>query len=78
MSSDYDEKIGFKLKDYQMPCCSMLTSLNELPYAYAFHQTFGRFALSAMNPNIGKMSNDAKSKIEAALDCDVSVVFQHI
>ena len=76
MSSDYDEKIGFQLNEYRLPCCSTSASLNEL--IYAFHQAFGRFALSAMNPNIRKMSDDAVSKIEAILDCDVSVVYQHI
>ena len=76
MSSDYDDKIGFQLNEYRLPCCSTSASLNEL--IYAFHQAFGRFALSAMNPNIRKMSDDAVSKIEAILDCDVSVVYQHI
>ncbi|WP_127112916.1 hypothetical protein [Shimia sediminis] len=76
MSADYDEMLGFQLNEYRLPCCSTSASLNEL--IYAFHQAFGRFALSAMNPNIGKMSDDAVSKIEAVLDCNVSVVYQHI
>lgn len=76
MSSDYDDKIGFQLNEYRLPCCSTSASLDEL--IYAFHQAFGRFALSAENPKIGKMSDDAVRKIEAILDCDVSVVYQHI
>ena len=76
MSSDYDEKSGFQLNEYRLPCCSASASLDEL--IYAFQQSFGRFALSAMNPNIGKMSDDAVSEIEAILGCDVSVVYQHI
>lgn len=76
MSSDYDDKIGFQLNEYRLPCCSTSASLDEL--IYAFHQAFGCFALSAMNPNIGKMPDDAVCKIEAILDCDISVVYQHI
>ena len=75
MSTDYDEKTGFQLNENRLPCCSMFASLDEL--IYAFHQTFGRFALSAMNSNIGKMSDDAVGKLEAALDCEVSVVYKH-
>ncbi|MEP3423907.1 hypothetical protein [Ascidiaceihabitans sp.] len=76
MSSDHDEKVGFQLKKYRLPCCSTAASLDEL--TYAFHQAFGCFALSAMNPNIGEISNDAVCKIAAILECEVSVVYQHI
>lgn len=76
MSSDYDEKSGFQLNEYRLPCCSASASLTELNYA--FHQAFGRFSLSVMNPNIGKISDDAVNEIEAALGCAVSVVYQHI
>ena len=75
-SSDYDEKTGFQLDEYELPCCSKFASLDEL--IYEFHQAFGCFALSAMNPNIGKMSDDTVSKIETAMGCEVSVVYQHI
>lgn len=76
MSLDYDEKSGFQLNEYRLPCCSASASLIEL--IYAFHQAFGRFALSVMNPNIGKISDDTVSEIEAALGSGVSVVYQHI
>lgn len=76
MSSDYDKKSGFKLNEYRLPCCSSPASLDKL--VYDFHQAFGCFALSAMNPKIGKMPDDALSKIESALGCKVSVVYQHI
>ena len=76
MSSDYDEKAGFQLNEYRLPCCSTSATLDVL--TYVLHQAFGCFALSAMNPNIRKLSDDAVSKIEAALDCGVSVVYQHI
>ena len=76
MSLDYDEKAGFQLNEYRLPCCSTSAAPDEL--IYEFHQAFGRFALSAMNPNIRRMSDDAVRKIEATLGCDVSVVYQHI
>lgn len=75
MSSDHDEETGFRLDAYSMPCCSTPVALNEL--VYEFHQAFGRIALSAMNPNVGKVSDNAVRKIEAALGCDISVVYQH-
>lgn len=76
VSLDYDEKAGFQLNEYRLPCCSSSAALNLLNYS--FHQAFGRFALSAMSPNIGKLSDDVVKKIEAALVCDVSVVYRHI
>lgn len=76
MSADFDDKTGFRLDSHPLPCCSASVSLNEL--AYDFHQAFGRFALCAMNPNSGEMSDDAVGKIEAVLGCKVSVVYQHI
>lgn len=76
MSTDFDKEAGFLLNEYRLPCCSSSISLNALDYS--FHQAFGRFALSAMNPNIGEISVEAVVKIEAALGCEVSVVYQHI
>ncbi|UOA27645.1 hypothetical protein DSM107133_02375 [Pseudosulfitobacter sp. DSM 107133] len=76
MSSDFDETSGCQLNEYPMPCCSASASLDEL--SYEFHQAFGRFALSAMNPNLAKMPDETVSEIEAALGCGVSVVYQHI
>ncbi|WGW03954.1 hypothetical protein [Tropicibacter oceani] len=83
MSSDYDEKTGFRLKKRKMPCCSKFlpcfskfASLDEL--IYDFHQAFGCFAFSVMNPNIGEMSEDAVKKIEMAMGCEVSIVYKHM
>ena len=76
MSSDFDDQTGFRLDAYFVPCCSNPVALNEL--VYEFHLAFGCFALSAMNPNIGKMSDNAVREIEAILGCDVSVVYRHI
>ncbi len=76
MAADFDEKAGFQLDEYKLPCCSSFSSLSALDYS--FHQTFGRFALSAMNPNIGELCDEEIGKIEDALGCDVTVVYQHI
>lgn len=76
MSSDFDEKTGFRLDAYSVPCCSKPLALSEL--VYQFHQAFGCFALSAMNPNIGKLSDMAVAEIEAVLGCHVSVIYRHI
>lgn len=76
MSSDFDEETGFRLDAYSMPCCSKPAALSEL--VYQFHQAFGCFALSAMNPHIGELSGDSVREIEEALGCEVSVVYQHI
>lgn len=76
MSSDYDEETGFRLDAHSVPCCSKHVALSEL--VYQFHQAFGCFALSAMNPNIGKLSDETTREIEAALGCEVSIVYQHI
>ena len=76
MSADYDESSGFKLMDYITPCCSTPTPMHKLDYY--FHQAFGRFGLSAMNPNIGELSPSDIKKIKVALGCDVTVVYQHL
>lgn len=76
MNADFDGTSGFKMKKYELPCCSANFTLNEL--SYSFHQAFGQFALSAMNPNIGMLSSAEVVKFEAALACKVSVVYQHL
>lgn len=76
MSSDYDESEGFRLSRFRLPCCSKYASLDTL--VYEFHQAFGRFALSAMNPDLGLLSDEAIRSFETTLGCDVSVIYQHI
>lgn len=76
MSSDYDESEGFRLNEFQLPCCRKSASLDAL--VYEFHQAFGRFALSAMNPNLGRLSDDTIRRFETTLGCDVSVVYRRI
>jgi len=76
MSSDFDENSGFHMKKYSLPCCLTNLSLNKL--SYHFHQAFGRFALSVMNPNVGALSLEEIEKLEAALGCKISIVYQHL
>jgi len=76
MESDFEETCGFQLKERTLPCCSAHVSLNKL--YYSFHQAFGRFAISAMNPNIGRISSEDIHKFEVALGCKISVVYEHV
>ena len=76
MASDFDTQTGVRLDAQTVPCCSRPVPLHEL--AYQFHQAFGRFALRAKSPNIEKVPDDAVRAIEAALGCDVAVVYRHI
>ena len=76
MTKGFAESSGFQLKKHKVPCCSAELSLNEL--SYNFNQAFGRFALSAMNPNIGMLSSEAIEKLEAALGCKVQTIYRHL
>src|SRR5687767_745794 len=53
MTDDYSD--GFTLAKYELPCCNTRHTLNEL--AYEWPQGFARFALDAMNPDIGRLED---------------------
>jgi hypothetical protein len=74
MDEDYDD--GFKLACYTTPCCSAASTLRELVYEWP--QTFGRFALDVMNPNIGMFDDKYKRELEEILGTKLMVVYQHI
>jgi NAD-dependent SIR2 family protein deacetylase len=74
MSEDYGD--GFKLAAYQTPCCGAHSTLHELVYEWP--QGFGRFALDAMNPNIGELEERYKAEFEAILGTKLRVIYQHI
>jgi hypothetical protein len=74
MDEDYDD--GFKLATYAMPCCAARCTLHELVYEWP--QGFGRFALQAMNPNIGKLDDRYKREFEEILGTELRVIYQHI
>ena len=76
MDEDYRDGFGFKLALYPTPCCETRCTLHELVYEWP--QGFGRFALNAMNPNIGKLEERYKTEFEAILGGKLRVIYQHI
>lgn len=74
MEEDYGD--GFKLVSYPMPCCGTRSTLHELVYDWP--QGFGRFALDAMNPNIGMLEERYKFEFEEILGTKLRVIYQHI
>jgi hypothetical protein len=73
MDEDYGD--GFKLAKYVAPCCGAKVTLHELDYEWP--QGFGRFALDAMNPNIGKLDDKYKLEFEEILGTKLRVIYQH-
>lgn len=71
---DEDFTDGFKLTDYLTPCCGVSQSLNELVYEWP--QGFGRFALNALNPNIGLLEDEHKRDLEKDLGTKLRVIYQ--
>ncbi len=75
MDEDYSDD-GFKLAAYATPCCGKIGTLNELVYEWP--QGFGRFALDAMNANIGKLEDRYKQEFENILGTKLRVIYRHI
>jgi hypothetical protein len=73
---DEDNADGFKLAKYFVPCCETGCTLHDLVYEWP--QGFGRFALDAMNPNIGKLEDRHKQEFEEILGTKLRVIYQHI
>ena len=69
-------KDGFKLEKQPVPCCHSLHTLHELVYEWL--QGFGRFSMSAMNPNIGKLSDKDKRAMEEILGTKLRIIYRHI
>ncbi len=67
---------GFELNTYQTPCCKSSHTLHDLIYDWP--QGFGRFAIEAMNPNIGELKNEIKEDLENLLRTKIRVIYQHI
>jgi hypothetical protein len=74
MGKDNDGE--FKLAAYPLPCCGVSLTLNEL--AYECPQGFARFGISAMNPNIGRLSEEQVGRLAEILGCKARVIYQHI
>ena len=73
MEADY--RNGFLLDKYAPPCCNATVTLHELIYEWP--QGFGRFALTAMNPNIGTLDDQHKKEFEQILGTKLHVIYQH-
>ena len=74
MEADYSD--GFLLAAYDTPCCGKGVNLNELIYNWP--QGFSRFAVSAMNPDIGKLSDPQREEFEAILGAKLKVIYSHL
>lgn len=74
MDEDHDD--GFKLVAYVAPCCGKKSTLND--FVYEWPQGFGRFALDAMNPSIGKLDDKYKREFETILGTKLRVIYQHV
>ena len=73
MGEDYAD--GFKLAAYPTPCCGARHTLHELVYEWP--QGFGRFALDAMNPDIGKLEERDQRELEEMLGTKLRVIYRH-
>jgi hypothetical protein len=73
MGMDYAEK-GFNLNLHDMACCGARHTLHELKYL--FPQGFAKYQLSAINANIGQLSESQVEKFEKILDCPVRVLYR--
>jgi len=74
MGEDYDD--GFKLAWYPAPCCGARVALNELEYEWPV--AFGCFALTAMNPNVGRLDDRHTRELESLLGTSLRVVYRMI
>ena len=67
---------GFPLLPLEMPCCRKRRTLNELIYQRP--QGFARFSLTALNANIGDLSEGQKREFEQILGCRLRKILQRV
>ena|SRR5450631_717952 len=75
MDDDTDGS-GFRLGTYETPCCEALVTLNELIYDWP--QAFGRFCWTVQNPNIGELTDAAKTELEVVAGFALVPIQQHV
>ncbi len=75
MDADYSDD-GFRLNSNATPCCGKECTLHELVYEWP--EGFGRFALEAMNPNIGELDDKYKREFEEILGTKLRIIYQHL
>lgn len=74
MSEDYDD--GFKLAQYELPCCARQVGLQDLVYEKP--QGFGKFGLSAMNPGFADLNEQQLKELEEILGTKLQKIYRHI
>jgi NAD-dependent SIR2 family protein deacetylase len=74
MEKDFDG--GFRLALYTLPCCLSKLTLNDLSYEGG--QSFGRFALQALNADIGRLGEQQRKEFEIMLCTRLRVIYQHL
>ena len=67
---------GFKLPAHVMTCCGARRNLNDLLYDWP--QGFARCRISAMNPNIGKLSAKQIALFAEILATPIRVIYEHV
>lgn len=67
---------GYRLAEYELPCCGAKHDLNELIYHY--QQGFAKFALDAMNPNTRRLKKKHLTELEEILGIALLVIYQHV
>ena len=71
-----DHENGFTLASYSTPCCGSQHTLHDLKYEWP--QGFGRFALEAMNANIGELDEHRRKEFEQILATKLRVIYRHL
>lgn len=74
MDEDYGP--GFKLAKYPTPCCGATHRLHDLVYEWP--QGFGRFAVDALNPNLGLLDEIQRQEFEQILGTPVRIIYRHM
>lgn len=67
----------FEDRSTHVPCCGALIDLNDLDYG-DFPVAFARWWVDCMNPDVGRLSEQAVESIAGALGHAVTIVYQHI
>ena len=75
MDADFNGE-GFRLGNFETPCCHALINLNALIYDWP--QAFGSFSWTMQNANIGELTEGVKAEIEAAVGVPIVVIHQHV
>jgi len=75
MNADVGET-GFHLTRRAMPCCAFECTLHDLIYEWP--QGFAHSCIQAMNPHIGKLSDEQRTRFESIVGCRARVIYEHM